>query len=423
MWNHRIRLLCDLRLILLGLIWCAPCRGLAESPDFAARFDQIHKIVATDFFDANLRGLDWQAVGAQFRREAAEATDREAFAAVVNRMLATLQSSHTKYFVPEMPQYYEILGVFEPSGAYADEIAAARGKTGRDQIGFVGIGIDTLVTEEGAFVLSVYDGLPAAQAGLCVGDRLLSVQGNPFHPIHSFVEYEDKPIDVTIQRERDGAPRQLTVRPRYLAGQTMFHEALRGSAHITTCGAHQIGYVHIWSYAGQTYQDELAAILRSEEWRDVDALILDLRDGYGGASPEYLSLFDRAIPQLVTKPREGASTEFSAAWRRPTALLINHPERRGKEVFAWGFRRQARGPLVGEKTAGAVLAGALRFLDDHSVLYLAVADCEVDGERLEGRGVEPTLPVARPIPYSGGRDPQREAAQDALLKSLERAPR
>ena len=106
--------------ILLGLIWFAPCRGSAESPDFAARFDQIHKIVATDFFDANLRGLDWQAVGVQFRREAAEATDREAFAAIVNRMLATLQSSHTKYFVPEMPQYYELLGVFETSGAYAE---------------------------------------------------------------------------------------------------------------------------------------------------------------------------------------------------------------------------------------------------------------------------------------------------------------
>lgn len=421
MRNHRLGLLRDIRLILPGLIWLATCRGWADTPEFAARFDQIHKIVATDFFDANLRGLDWQAVGAQYRREAAEAPDREAFAAVVNRMLATLKSSHTRYYVPEMPQYYELLGVFETSGAYKDEIAAARGTAGRDQIGFVGIGIDTLVTDEGVFVLSVYDGLPAAEAGLRVGDRLLSVQSLPFHPTRSFAQHENEAVDVTIQRERDGTPMQVAVRPRYLAGQTMFHEALQRSARITECGAHQIGYVHVWSYAGQTYQTELAEILRSEEWRDVDALILDLRDGYGGASPEFLSLFDQQIPQLVMKPRDGSPTEFAATWRRPTALLINDRVRSGKEVFAWGFRQQARGPLVGEKTAGAVLAGALRFLDDHSVLYLAVADCEVDGQRLEGRGVEPTVSVARPIPFAGGRDPQYDAAQETLRQILEAA--
>lgn len=427
MRNHRMKLLRDVRLTWLGLtwlglIWLAACRGWAETPEFAARFDQIHQLVTTDFFDASLRGLDWQAIGAQFRPEAAEAPDREAFAAVVNRMLATLKSSHTRYYVPEMPQYYELLGVFETSGAYADEINAARGMSGRDQIGFVGIGIDTLVTEEGVFVLSVYDGLPAAEAGLRVGDRLLSVQGLPFHPIRPFAQHENEAVDVVIQRERDGMPKQVAVRPRYLAGQTMFHEALQHSARITECGPHQIGYVHLWSYAGQTYQNELAAILRSEEWRDVDALVLDLRDGYGGASPEFLSLFDEDIPRLVMKPREGTSTEFAAAWRRPTALLINERVRSGKEVFAWGFRQRARGPLVGENTAGAVLAGALRFLDDHSVLYLAVADCVVDGQRLEGRGVEPTVPVARPIPYSEGRDPQCDAAQEALRQILDAAP-
>jgi carboxyl-terminal processing protease len=105
-------------------------------------------------------------------------------------------------------------------------------------------------------------------------------------------------------------------------------------------------------------------------------------------------------------------------WRRPTALLINERVRSGKEVFAFGFKKLARGPVVGHTTAGAVTAGALRFLPDLSVLYLAVADGEVDGVRLEGRGVSPTIAVERSIPYCGGRDPQHTAGLEALAQML-----
>jgi carboxyl-terminal processing protease len=49
-------------------------------------------------------------------------------------------------------------------------------------------------------------------------------------------------------------------------------------------------------------------------------------------------------------------------------------------------------------------------LRDGSLLMIAVADVQVDGERLEGIGVEPDLAVPRDLPYSAGRDPQLEAA-------------
>jgi hypothetical protein len=39
---------------------------------------------------------------------------------------------------------------------------------------------------------------------------------------------------------------------------------------------------------------------------------------------------------------------------------------------------------VGERTAGAVLAGRCFLLSDRSLLYLAVAGIRGDGERLEG---------------------------------------
>ncbi len=84
--------------------------------------------------------------------------------------------------------------------------------------------------------------------------------------------------------------------------------------------------------------------------------------------------------------------------------------RSGKEVVARALQRIGRATLVGERTAGAVVAGRFLQLVDGSALYLAVNDVRVDGERLEGKGVTPDLAVAAPLPYAGGRDPQLETA-------------
>lgn len=83
------------------------------------------------------------------------------------------------------------------------------------------------------------------------------------------------------------------------------------------------------------------------------------------------------------------------------------------ELFAYTLKK-AGVPLVGSKTEGAVLGGTLFLLKDKSLLYLAVMDVKVDGHRLEGEGVTPTVPVAWDKPYSEGHDPQlAEAVKQA----------
>jgi carboxyl-terminal processing protease len=47
-------------------------------------------------------------------------------------------------------------------------------------------------------------------------------------------------------------------------------------------------------------------------------------------------------------------------------------------------------------------------------MIIAVDDVAVDGERLEGRGVEPTIRVPFDLPYAAGRDPQLDRAVRAL---------
>ena len=59
-------------------------------------------------------------------------------------------------------------------------------------------------------------------------------------------------------------------------------------------------------------------------------------------------------------------------------------------------------------------------LSDGSLLFLAVEDILVDGERLEGVGVKPDVAVPSDLPYAEGRDPQLERAVEVaagLLKA------
>ncbi len=78
-------------------------------------------------------------------------------------------------------------------------------------------------------------------------------------------------------------------------------------------------------------------------------------------------------------------------------------------------------PLVGTRTAGAVLAGRAFLLPDDSLLELAVSDAVVgDNVRLEGVGVKPDVAVPFSLLYAAGKDAQLEAAIEEMRRILAR---
>jgi carboxyl-terminal processing protease len=102
-------------------------------------------------------------------------------------------------------------------------------------------------------------------------------------------------------------------------------------------------------------------------------------------------------------------------------LLINNGSRSGKELLSFTFKQWGLGPLVGMRTAGAMVAGRIFANEnDASLLYLATEDVVMgDGTRLEGNGVAPDINVPFNIPFAQGRDPQKDRAISeaaALLK-------
>jgi len=68
--------------------------------------------------------------------------------------------------------------------------------------------------------------------------------------------------------------------------------------------------------------------------KEAEALIIDLRDSWGGANPNYRNLFHKNIPQLTMVDRNGKKSTFDFQYRKPVAMLVNEGTRSDKEVLS-----------------------------------------------------------------------------------------
>jgi carboxyl-terminal processing protease len=373
-----------------------------------ATFEDVWRTVRDRFYDPHLRGLDWPAIRERYRPDAARATSEEVLASVINSMLSELHVSHTRYYTRSEPEYYQLAGIF--TGALRRR-GLERAFPG-GHISYPGIGILSRIGTQGqSLVIGVIEGTPAQQAGLLAGDEIISADGALFQPVGSFTGKVGRPVVLALHRA--GTVMQIPVTPVDIEPNRMFLDGMKASARIVQANARRIGYVHVWSYAGYAYQQALERLLSEGALKDADALIWDLRDGWGGAVPEYLDLFNRRASTMQITDRDGALQFENVKWRKPVAMLVNGGTRSGKEVLAYGFKKYRLGEIIGTQTEGAVLA-ATAFLIGEGLLLLAVEDVLVDGERLEGVGVAPTIEVQTGTTSLGGDDPQLNRAVAVL---------
>lgn len=318
--------------------------------------------------------------------------------------LASLRTSHTHYFSADDPETLDLQGLFGLEGDPPRATSTTQGLLGARVTG-------------GWRVRGVLDGSVAERAGLRRGDVLRDVDGAPFEPVESFTGRVDD--EITLSFERDGAMHTTRWRVVAKSHADTYVDAARASASVHEVDGARVGVVHLWSFAGARHTDLLVELLTDGDLADADALVLDLRDGWGGAPPEAARLFGGRAPHLEFITRDGATQAVvpgdgpPRCWTRPVALLVDGRTRSGKEVLAHAFVTQRLGPVVGERTAGAVVGGAPFVLDDGGLLMLAVVDVRLDGERLEGVGVAPDVVV----PRGAGPD---DAPLDAALRLLAR---
>jgi carboxyl-terminal processing protease len=360
--------------------------------DFRKVGDEIVAKVRDHFYDS-ARAAAWAVAHAGY---AADIHDARTFADRTNALLDELKTSHTHYYSALDVDYYGLAAIFQRALKI-------------DRVLVTGIGADFLERPEGYYVRTLLAGGPAEQAGLLRGDRVLTADGRPFDPYASFKGRGGLETTLQIQRRPDAAPFQVRVTPRTVNPREEWLEAQRQGSRIIERAGKKIAYAPMFSCAGEAHQEALLEAM-NDRFHEADALVLDFRNGWGGCNPEFVHLFDPYAPTLTSIPRDGLRETYAPSWKKPLYVLINGGSRSGKEVVAAALKRYHAGTLVGERTAGAVMAGRAFLLSDGTLLYLAVQDALADGVRLEGAGVAPDVEVPDLLPYAAGRDDQLEKA-------------
>jgi carboxyl-terminal processing protease len=364
------------------------------SKRYAALGDEIVRHVREQFFDAE-RARAWAEKHARYGASAKDASEFERLTAAA---LAELASSHTAYYAKDSAENLQLRSLFG---------AVVKGPAPEVE----SIAADFMNHPDGTFVRHVFAGGPAASAGLLRGDRIVSADGKPFHPVRSLRGKHGRRVALEVERVKGAALVKLTVVPRKTRPAEEWLVAQDRASQIVDRSGRRIAYTHVYSCAGPGPLELLTRTIE-ERFGEAEALVIDLRDGWGGCPPEFLDLFSPFLPRLRFTGRNGSARTWPTRWDRPVVLLINGNTRSGKEMVAFAFQKHDIGPVVGERTAGAFLAGRPIPLSDGSLLYLATESVQVDGVTLEGKGVPPDIEVANDLFHAAGSDPQRERALD-----------
>lgn len=408
MKNHFFFLIISLSLILYG---AANSTSVCKQRSYPDLYEEIARIVEENFYNPVRISKDFPAIKETYRKQVRHVSTLERFSKLVNAMLRELNASHTYYLTPEDYEYYHLAAIFS-------QVPAIRTLFMDQEVMVPTVGIITQAIEGKIYIASVLAGSAAEKGGLLKGDEILSVNGKPFSPIASLQSSVGTKVTFKIRRQKKEEPRTIMIKPILVNPKQEMLEAERASIRFIKKEGKNIGYIHIYSYAGKEYHEELQNALTWGILKKADALIIDLRYGLGGASPSYLNIFNHNIPRLTSMDKEGKETSTDSQWRKPAVYLVNKFSRSGKELLAFGAKKYQLATVIGENTAGHTLGGRLFPLSSDDLLFLAVQESRIDGVNLEGVGVAPDVEVPFDIRYCSGHDLQLEKAVEYLVKKM-----
>lgn len=417
----------------LGLALLVPPGPLAPPAraeagiDYAALYDRMAQVVAENFYDPSLRGVDWPAAVARHRGRAASATSDAAFRRAAEGLLAELRSSHLDLRAPS---------------------AETRG--------WVGVGARLKLIDGALTVVEVSEASDAARKGLRPGDQILdrAAVGGTIGTI----------ADLRV-RGCDGAVRSLAVRR-----QAAFWPPQRPTFRwrmINGGSGRKLGYLRVDAFEddGAPLADQAMA-----ELAEADVLVIDVRANSGGnASALRLASYftDGAVPTLalLTRPylaalgRTATPQDVLAAprverlytsdlvfstlaetgggavlwtedlgdkrYRGPVYLLLGEDTASAAEGFAWGLRLRTNAVLVGRPSEGALLGASSFDIGQGWSLRVPVQGIwAADGEDYGDRSVPPHVAVEwTRADLCQGRDPDMDRALALIEAGFDAAAR
>ena len=270
------------------------------------------------------------------------------------------------------------------------------------------------------YVSKLIKNTPAAASVLSPGDFIVKVDGTDTIGMTSseIVKLikgpEGTSVTITVQREGEKNPLDITVARAKIESPTVEYEMLENS----------IGYIEITEFDDVTYAqyceayDTLVA-------QGMKGLILDLRANPGGNVSTVCQIARRLLPEgliVYTEDKYGQRMEYRCDGTEeiqiPLAVLVDGNSASASEILAGAIKDYGIGKLVGTTTFGKGIVQRIISFSDGTAIKLTISNYFTpNGNYIHGVGIEPDIPVEWDSEQylNEGIDNQKQAAIEYLL--------
>ncbi len=289
---------------------------------------------------------------------------------------------------------------------------------------YVGIGISIQAPDEtGALVISVYEGGPAALAGIQKGDLITSVNGTQTANL-SLDELiacfsDDSAVPDEITYVRDGVETTVSV--------------LRTEVHINRVDSRvldgNIGYIRITEFNGSVAADFAAAADALQE-QGIQSLIIDLRDNPGGGLTEVLNVAYTLIPKGETivsiRSKSGDErvykSEGDEQYAFKMAVLVNGGSASASELLTGALKDYGLATIVGTQTYGKGIVQSFFHIGENQGWAKMTTDAYYTPNDvcIQGVGITPDIVVELPDDLKDTSIDLIDPAQDTQLQTAMR---
>ncbi|MFO1069227.1 MAG: S41 family peptidase [Geminicoccaceae bacterium] len=374
--------------------------------EMAYLFDHQWRLVQSKFYDKGLHGVDWPRMRDLYARQLPHIAHWEDFAELMAEMQGELNASH-------------MFANFQP------------GEPSWDQGAALGVDYDLTHAGPGVRIAGVIAGGPADVPGslLVPGAVIMTVDGAAIGPDADIVPLLDRKAG---QRVLLGvaAPGTATVAEQVVTPIGIAEEAAlayrrwieQRRAIVAERSGGRLGYVHVAAMNDEEMRKAYAELLG--RYGKAEGAIVDVRFNVGGFLHDQLIAFLSGTRHsgLVTRNGVDLGSAPLDRWAKPTALVQNAFSYSDGSVFPMFYKREALGPIVGDRVPGTgtavYTAPQLEPRLSFSVAQLGFRTRE--GQFFENTEIVPDIRVPTdPNFVMEGRDPQLEAAVKALLDVID----
>jgi carboxyl-terminal processing protease len=267
---------------------------------------------------------------------------------------------------------------------------------------FSGIGLSVIGVKAGLRVAQVFPRSPADEAGIEVGETVVSVGGESIAGQSSAEATarikgpEGSEVTVGVRKGKNGNVRQLTMTRAEVALPNV-------SSRVETVRGRKLGYIRLLSFSEGAH-GLIGNAVRKVEKEGARGIVLDLRHNPGGLLDEAVLCASVFLPEgevvVSTRSRTEGDTVHKTVGdnlpARPLAVLIDGGTASAAEILAAALADDADATVLGTRSFGKGLFQEEQGLANGGAIKLSVGEFFTpDGVNLaKSHGIHPDVKVA-----------------------------